>query len=121
MIGQYPPTGRGGCRRPPAHRAGAAGDRKPFGVADDDVRVMRELQLHFRMDRRQIAFFRFLLEAYDGLALLRTLDPVEGRVVLYLSESCKEELDDLIRALSGEIRLEPADPDLVRTVDRNPR
>jgi hypothetical protein len=89
-----------GCRIPEAS-----------GGAVDDGCLMRELQLYFRMDRRQIAHFRFLLEAYDGLAMLRTLDPAAGRVVLYLSESCREELDDLIRGLAGEIRLEPADPE----------
>jgi hypothetical protein len=71
---------------------------------------MREIQRHYRMDRRQIAYFRFLLEAYDGLAVLRTLDPSEGRVVLYLSASCEDELDELIRCLADDIRLEPETP-----------
>ena len=71
---------------------------------------MREVRRHYRLDRRQIAFFRFLLEAYDGLAVLRTLDPQEGRVVLYLSRSREPELDELLCGLAGDIRLEPAEP-----------
>jgi hypothetical protein len=67
---------------------------------------MKEIKRHYRMDRRQIAYFRFILEGYDGLAILRTLDPAQGRVVLYLSRSCEPELDELLEGISDQLRLE---------------
>ena len=69
---------------------------------------MQEIQRHYRMDRRQIAYFRFILEGYDGLAVLRTMDPAQGRVVLYLSSSCEPELDELLDGISDQLRLEAA-------------
>ncbi len=77
---------------------------------------MKEIVKHYRMDRRQIALFRFLLEAYDGLAVLRTIAPAEGRVALHLSVSREAELDEMIRGVAGDIRLEPADADETQTV-----
>lgn len=69
---------------------------------------MQEIQRHYRMDRRQIAYFRFILEGYDGLGFLRTVDPVQGRVVLHLSSSCEPELDELLEGISDQLRLEEA-------------
>ncbi len=69
---------------------------------------MREIQRHYRMDRRQIAYFRFIVEGYDGIAVLRTVDPLQGRVVLHLSSSCEPELDELLEGISDQLRLEEA-------------
>lgn len=69
---------------------------------------MQEIKRHYRMDRRQIAYFRFILEGYDGLAVLRTMDPAQGRVVLYLNSSCEPELDKLLEEISDQLRLEAA-------------
>ena len=62
-----------------------------------------------RVDRRQISFFRFILEGYDGLATLSTLDPAAGTVVLHVAPGCEAEVDRLLRALAAEIRIEAPD------------
>ncbi|MGD9119948.1 MAG: DUF4911 domain-containing protein, partial [Desulfobacterales bacterium] len=36
------------------------------------------------MDRREIAFIKFIFEAYDGIAALRTIDPHEGIILFYI-------------------------------------
>ncbi len=70
------------------------------------------LKRYFRVDRRHIAYFRFILEAYEGMATLSTLDAREGIVVLSIPECFAGDADGLLAALAGEIGLvemEPAD------------
>lgn len=46
---------------------------------------MRSDTMYLRLARGQVAFFRFLLEAYEGLALFTSLgQDAEGREVLCL-------------------------------------
>ena len=35
---------------------------------------------HYRVDRREIAFIRYVLEAYDGVAVVKTLDSQVGLI-----------------------------------------
>lgn len=61
---------------------------------------------YFRVDRRDIAYFRFILDAYEGLATLSTLDARQGLVVLSIPESQSDAVDALLAALGREISLE---------------
>lgn len=65
---------------------------------------------YFRVDRRDIAYFRFILEAYEGLATLSTLDARQGTVVLYIPDCFAGDVDALLTALAGEITLEEIEP-----------
>ncbi|UCD88347.1 MAG: DUF4911 domain-containing protein [Desulfobacterales bacterium] len=46
--------------------------------------VRNTVRRYYRIDRRQIHFLKFVLEGYDGVAVLRTIDPSEGLVVLHI-------------------------------------
>ena len=59
------------------------------------------------MDRKQIGLLRFILESYEGIATLTTLDSAEGRVLLRVPPGCETEVDDLLEDLADSIRLEP--------------
>lgn len=54
-----------------------------------------------------------MLEAYEGIATLTTIDPVEGRVVLLVPPGCEEDVDTLLTDLSGDIFFE-ADTEIKR-------
>lgn len=60
------------------------------------------------MDRRQIHFLRFLLEAYEGVAVLTTLDQTTGLVVLLIAPGREAEASRLVEQLRKEIMIEPA-------------
>ncbi|MGD8542831.1 MAG: DUF4911 domain-containing protein [Desulfobacteraceae bacterium] len=60
----------------------------------------------FRIDRREIAFLRFILEAYDGIAVLTTLEREAGTVRLAIAPGCEEEVAAVLNDLSPEIRME---------------
>lgn len=60
---------------------------------------------YFRVDRRDIGYFRFTLEAYEGLATLSTLDARNGIVVLSIPECFAADVDALLAAFAHEISL----------------
>ena len=54
---------------------------------------------YFRIDRRHISYLRFILEAYEGMAVLTTIDAGEGIVKVLVAPGGEpvitEVLDDL--------------------------
>jgi len=63
------------------------------------------------MDRRQIHFLRFLLEAYEGVAVLSTVDNGSGLVSLRIAPGRETEAAELLSALKDQIMIEPAPAD----------
>lgn len=59
--------------------------------------------LFFRVRPDRISLFRFLLEGYDGLAVLSTLDARQGLVRLLVPESRLAELWQLLDAISADL------------------
>jgi hypothetical protein len=66
------------------------------------------IKRYYRVDRREIAFLRFIFEAYDGLAVLETLDPQAGRVVFHIAPGCEGDVELILRELNTDIIMEPA-------------
>ena len=61
---------------------------------------------YYRVDRREIHFLKFILEGYDGVAVLRTLNSQEGLVALHIGPGCESTVDMIIQDLRGHIRIE---------------
>ena len=66
------------------------------------------IKRYFRVDRREIAFIKFIFEAYDGIAVLETLDPNAGIVVFHIAPGCERDVDAILQDLKKEIAIEPA-------------
>ena len=64
----------------------------------------------YRVDRRRIAYLKFILEAYDGLAVVSTLDPEAGIIVLHISPGCEPDVERILQDLKRYIMMEPAPP-----------
>lgn len=58
---------------------------------------------YLRIRSEQIALFRFLLEGYDGLAVLSTMDAKQGLVRLIVPEGRYKELWQLLFALCEDL------------------
>jgi hypothetical protein len=56
----------------------------------------------FRLDRATIAYLRFILEGYDGLIFLRTLDSRAALVEVAYAPSCRRDAESLLAALAEE-------------------
>ena len=66
------------------------------------------IKQYYRVDRRDIAFLRFIFEAYEGLAMIETLNPELGVIVFYIAPGCESDVDMILRDLKGDIMLEAA-------------
>jgi hypothetical protein len=63
---------------------------------------------YYRVDRRKIAFIKFILEAYDGLAIVKTLDPEKGLVEVRIAPGCEQDVELILQDLKRDIMIEPA-------------
>lgn len=57
----------------------------------------------YRIDPRQIHYLQFILEAYEGVATLTTLDAREGRVQLAVPPGGEADARRVMEALEGEL------------------
>jgi len=55
------------------------------------------------LEPRRIAFVKFIIEAYDGLAILSTVDNTSGQISLRCDESGIKELSLLLDALGVKV------------------
>jgi Domain of unknown function (DUF4911) len=59
-----------------------------------------------RVDRSEISFIKFILEAYDGIATMTTMDARQGMVLLRIAPGCEKEVEALLRDLGKDILID---------------
>ena len=69
---------------------------------------MKTIHRYYRIDRREIAFLRFIFEAYDGIAVVKTVDAQKGIILLYIAPGCEQDVDYVLHDLGKQIMIEPA-------------
>lgn len=54
-------------------------------------------------------YLRTTIESYDGMAVLRTIDPLEAVIELLIAPGCLQQIEDLIKDLRNRegIKLDP--------------
>ncbi|MFO7964738.1 MAG: DUF4911 domain-containing protein [Desulfobacterales bacterium] len=60
---------------------------------------------YFRVDRREIGFIKFIIEAYEGLAVAGTEDAENGYMKFSVAPGCENEFAALISELKKEIMI----------------
>jgi len=58
---------------------------------------------YLRIHRNHICFVRFILEAYEGIALMRTIDAKKGIVEIMTAPGCNDEVDAILSDLRQHI------------------
>lgn len=72
---------------------------------------METSQIYYRIDRREICFFHFIFEAYEGITTVTTIDPELGLVRLSVSPGAENDVATIIEDLiANGILIEKADP-----------
>ncbi|CAB1061764.1 hypothetical protein D1BOALGB6SA_6539 [Olavius sp. associated proteobacterium Delta 1] len=66
------------------------------------------IKKHYRVDRREIAFIRFIIEAYGGLASVTTLDPETGLIEFQIAPGCEQDVETILEDLKRDIIMERA-------------
>jgi len=69
--------------------------------------IMNTINQYYRVNRREIAFLKFIFEAYDGIAVLTTIDAQTGKIVLRVAPGCEKDVALLLGELAKEMRIEP--------------
>lgn len=62
---------------------------------------MQSVKRYFRINREDICYLTFILEAYDGLAVVRTVDPRPALVEILVAPQGEDLFEDLIENLIG--------------------
>lgn len=60
----------------------------------------------FRISRKDIAFFKFILESFEGMAVVRTKDSQEAIIELMIAPGWEQEVEEVLGELRKEIRIE---------------
>ena len=69
---------------------------------------METIKKYLRVDRREICFLRFIFEAYDGIAIITTIDSESGIILLSIAPGCEEDVEMILKDLKKEIMIERA-------------
>jgi hypothetical protein len=77
---------------------------------------MRTIQRVFRVHRSQIAYIKFIFEAYEGIASLSTIDADAGLISVNIAPGCEQAVADLMTELRKTILVAPMDKDDLRDV-----
>ena len=58
-----------------------------------------------RVDRKEINYLRTTLESYDGMAVVRTLDPHEARIEIMISPGCEDLVSEILDSFKKDEEL----------------
>ena len=67
--------------------------------------ILATTRRRYRVDRAMIAYFKFILEAYDNMAVVSTLDPCRGIVQVVTAPGCEALVGAIVAGLSQECGL----------------
>ena len=60
---------------------------------------METIKHIFKVDRREINYLKITIESYDGMSVVRTVDPYEALIELQISPGCETLVFELLNAL----------------------
>lgn len=63
----------------------------------------------YRVDRCQIGFVKFILEAYDNIAVMSTLDSRQGVVQVTIAPGCETMVDGIMTSIGVDVEMVPVD------------
>jgi hypothetical protein len=71
--------------------------------------VLERMDTHskyLRLHRQDIAYFKFIIESYEGMAVVRTKDPHEAIVELMVAPGWESDMEEVLDGLRKEIPIE---------------
>jgi len=79
-------------------------------TTEKPIAAMRTVELVYRVDRRRISLIKFIFEAYEGLAMVTTLEPSSGVIALLVAPGCEQMAKAVITDLGKHFLIEPMAP-----------
>ena len=65
---------------------------------------------YYRVDPKEIGYIGYTVHAYEGIGVVRTLDPSQGIIEILISSDFIDEMDALLQDLRREVPIEEIDP-----------
>jgi hypothetical protein len=66
---------------------------------------METVKWTIEIERHQIAYLRNLIESYDGMAVVRTIDPHQAVIELMISPGCQDLIMELLLHLQNQEKI----------------
>jgi len=54
------------------------------------------------IEKSEICYLQWIIESYDGMAIVRTIDSMNGTVEISIAPGCSEEIESLIKFLKDD-------------------
>ena len=70
---------------------------------------METIIKYYRVERREISYLKFIVEAYDNMAIIRTVDAAQGIIALHISPGCETTMAMILNDLRNDILIEEID------------
>ena len=67
---------------------------------------LKTIDKYYRVDKREICFMKYTFDAYEGIAILTTIDPEAGYVKLIVPQGFEKEVDLIIDDMKKYIMVE---------------
>jgi hypothetical protein len=67
---------------------------------------LKTIKQHYRVDRREIAFIKFIFEGYDGIAMMKTVDPAKGIITLHIPPGREKHVKAILQDLKKNIKMQ---------------
>ena len=68
--------------------------------------IPEETVLYYRVSRKDLVFLKFILEAYEGMSTMSTVDNRAGIVRISIPDGFVADVKGLLESLSGQFLLE---------------
>ncbi len=68
---------------------------------------MKTIGKLYSIEKKSVGFVKFIFEAYDGIAVVETIDRQASIIKLHIAPGCEGDVDDVINELKKEILIEP--------------
>jgi hypothetical protein len=76
-----------------------------------DGRILKTIERRFCVQRESIGYLKFILEGYEGMAVMTTRDTRAGVVSVFMAPGCESDIMNLLDCLAKEIFLLPSAPE----------
>jgi hypothetical protein len=63
---------------------------------------METIKLSCQVERKDISYLSWIIQSYDGIAVLKTIDPYKAIIELQISPGCEDIIFELLDALKGQ-------------------
>ncbi len=74
---------------------------------------MNTTAVYYYIEKKSVGFVKFIFEAYDGIAVVETIDRPTSLIKLHVAPGCETDVADLVRALQQDILIIAAPPEAV--------